>query len=188
MHLARISIPIFCLSWFFVQTVSNVVLVFTILRIKEKNPTTRMYQIFSIISVIVYALVASPLFVYSYKYGTSISNRSARLLTGITVMFVFSALPLTLIMAIILINGYDTVYYYFFMFLVALHAISFSFGMFVSWFAFLRVVAARFHRWRGPERQILPYQGDGYNEICRAGFRENLGFSFFNGDEDAQKI
>lgn len=188
MHLACISIPLFCLTWFFVQTVFNIVLAFTILRMDEVYITTRLYQAFSIISVIVYACVASPLFVYSYKYGTSVSNRSARLLSGLSVMFVFSSFPMTIIMVVILINEYDTVYYSFFIFLVALHAISFAFGLFVSWFAFLRLIAARFHRWRGPERQILPFQGDEYNEICRAGYRENLGVSFFHGDEQTDLI
>lgn len=188
MHFLGISAPIFCLVWHFIVSVSNVILVFTIFDMESDDIITRAFIAFSIISVIVYASIASPLFVYSYKYGTSMGNRSGRFLSGVSVMFLFSSLPMALSMLAILITSAQVNYFFVFVFEVALQTISFFCGLFVSWFAYMRVVAAAFHKWRGPERQILPYQEDGSGEIYSLGGRGHIGFSAFPQDEHGNLI
>lgn len=181
MRFFSISAPIFFLVWHFSLSVSNLILVFTAFNMKQDNIIAKAFTSFSIISVIAYAGVAAPLFVYSYKYGTSVRNRTGRFLSGVSIMFLLSSMPMMFTMLAIIISKMEIRYFNLFFFEFLLHIISFFCGLFVSWFAYMGAVAAAFHKWRGPERQILPYQGDGSGEISRLAGAEHLGLSFPDG-------
>lgn len=156
MHIAKISAPVFCLVWHFFINIPTIIIAFTIFQKVEDSPLKKTFLAFSIVSVVVYGAIAAPMFVYSYKYGTSPDNRNGRLLSGISVMFMLSSVPMVVTMLIMVLQNIYIEKYSLFILLFALHSIAFAVGLFISWFAYMRSVAAAFHRWRGPERQIPP--------------------------------
>lgn len=159
MHIARISAPLLCLVWHFIVNIGTVIIAFNTFE-STNTLLKKVFVAFSIVSVVVYAAIAGPLFVYSYKYGSSPGNRNGRLLSGISLMFLFSSIPMEVTMIIIILQKVLLKQYTLFIISYSLHSVAFAVGLFISWFAYMRAVAAAFHRWRGPERQIPP-QGNG---------------------------
>lgn len=151
---------------------------FSLFNLKNGLITT-IFEVATIFSVVIYGGVAAPLFVYSYKYGSSFDTRSARLLGGIAVMFVCSSIPLMGTMLVVILG--DTVEvssYSLFLGSFALHALECSVSLFVSWFGYMAMCASAFHRWRGPERQISTVEA-GQLE------RPNVKLAFSNGEYPA---
>lgn len=162
MHVAKISAPMFVLVWHFLINVFSMVFFFKGMVDVKPSGTKGALLAFSVIALVVYAFAAAPLLVYSYKYGSSPGNRTSRFLMGVSLMFIFSSLPILYLMKLLISQRivYDIpkVYTYFITFYL-LHAISFFLGIFVTWFAYLHTATKLFHAWRGPERQIPPKGG-----------------------------
>lgn len=156
MHVLGASVPLMCLFWHFITTTTTLVdyVVFVRLQNMPEDIKTAHFA-FSIIGLFAYGACAAPLFVYSYKYGSSHPRRLSRLLTGIGVMFPLSSLPMVIIELIILLYFDSQFQYPLDGMLFILHAIAAIFGGATSWFAYMRVAAQYLHRKRGPERQIV---------------------------------
>ncbi|CBZ28374.1 conserved hypothetical protein [Leishmania mexicana MHOM/GT/2001/U1103] len=155
MHIFRISVPLMCLFYHFILVIISFANYIVFVRLQSTSRALRdAYLAFCVVETVAYGACAGPLFVYSYKYGKTSTSRIGRLLCGIVVMFLLASLPMTII-EMTLFLSFDlelrhaldgTVFF--------LHAIAAAFGGFISWFAYMRVVARFLQRWRGPERQI----------------------------------
>lgn len=144
-----------CLIYHFIVVIITIVNYVVFARLQNTPQELRdAYLGFSIIEVVAYGGCAAPLFVYAYKYGKTSTARLGRLHGGIAIMFFFSSLPLLIIELVQLltlnsglVSALDGVVF-------LLHGIAAAFGGFISWFAYMRIVARYLQRWRGPERQI----------------------------------
>lgn len=157
MHVLGVSVPLCCLFFHFVMTV--ITMVDYVVYIKgEKRAEVALKKAhlgFSIVGLIMYGCCAAPLFVYAYKYGPSVSLRLDRLLGGIGVMFFLSSLPMVVIELILFLSINNQFNYPLDGMIFILHAIAAMVGGSITWFAYMRFAAGLFHRFRGPERQVV---------------------------------
>ncbi|KAK7197448.1 hypothetical protein NESM_000693400 [Novymonas esmeraldas] len=156
MRIFHISVPLVCLIYHFILVVITIVNYVVFARLQQTPAELRgAYLAFSAIEAVAFGGFGGPLFVYAYKYGKTSTARIGRLLCGVSIMFLFSSLPMLIIELVQLLSFNGELRHALDGTVFLLHGIAAAFGGCTAWFAYMRVVARHLQSWRGPERQIV---------------------------------
>lgn len=163
MHVFGASVPLVCLFWHFIFCILALVNYVTFIKKIQRQDlkdTKLASEVFAIAGVIVYAFFSAPLFVYSYKYGSTHEKRVSRLHLGVALMFALSNAPI-FVCELMLFLFYGNLSRPLNGMVFILSGIGTLFGAAISWFAYMRTVARALHKRRGIERQIVDANTNG---------------------------